>query len=39
MSVIVVGTLVVPMLADSQLIRVSPIPSGVVGQPIVFTSQ
>ncbi len=34
-----VGTLTIPVMIDSKQVRVSSIPSGIVGQPIIFTSK
>ncbi len=34
-----VGTLTIPVMNDSKQVRVSSIPSGIVGQPIDFTSK
>jgi hypothetical protein len=35
----IVGTLTIPVMNDSKQVRVSSISSGIVGQPIVFTSK
>jgi hypothetical protein len=35
----IVGTLKIPVMIDSKQVEVSSIPSGIVGQPIVFTSK
>lgn len=34
----IVGTLTIPVMNDSKQVRVSSISSGIVGQPIIFTS-
>ena len=39
LNISLVRTLIVPVKIDDEHIRVSPIPPGIVGEPVIFTSK